>query len=219
MAVMLGTAALLAAAGSSAGPAVSRASPSLTAVKNQIGGYRRVPRFVAPGRSFDAGRRLRGKTIFEIPITSAVPFVSAVESGMRQAAREVGAKLVVYPNQGQPTQWAQGIATAIARHASAITLLAQNPALLGPQIEQARHAGIPVVVVRTTGEGEPCQKDRRGRVYGTTCVPGPFEQAGRLEADWTILATKGKADVLVITSYDARSTVPLMRGLTDEFRR
>jgi ribose transport system substrate-binding protein len=47
----------------------------------------------------------------------------------------------------------------------------------------------------------------------------PFAQAGRLEADWTIAATKGKANALVITSFDARSTVPLMRGLRDEFRR
>ena len=37
------------------------------------------------------------------PITSEVPFMSAVERGMQQAAREVGAELVVYPNQGKPT--------------------------------------------------------------------------------------------------------------------
>lgn len=185
----------------------------------QIEKFRGIPEFVPPGPEFDAGRKLRGKTIFEIPITSEVPFVAAVERGMKQAAGEVGAKLVVYPNQGQPTQWAQGIRTAIAQRADAITLLAQDPALLGPQIAQAEKAGIPVIVLRTTGEGERCQSDPDGKVYGRTCVPGPFEQAGRLEADWAIQATNGTADVLVITSNDARSTSPLMRGLRDEFRR
>ena len=66
-----------------------------------------LPAFVPPGPAFDASRALRGKTIFEIPITSAVPFVTTVENGMRRAAEAVGARLVVYPDQGQPPQWAR----------------------------------------------------------------------------------------------------------------
>ena len=138
---------------------------------------------------------------------------------MRQAAAKVGARLVVYPNQGKPEQWAQGIRTAIAERADAITLFAQDPRLLAPQIAQAKMAGIPVVVVRTTGEGESCQTDDSGHAYGAACVPGPFEQAGRLEADWVIVDSRAKADVLVVTSNDARSTVSLTRGLMDEFHR
>ena len=186
--------------------------------KQQIGRFRGRPTFVAPGPPFDAPAALRGKTIFEIPITSEVPFITAVEGGMRRAAALVGARLVVYPNQGRPEQWGQGIRTAIAQRAAAITLLAQDPGLLGPEIAEAEKAGIPVVVVRTSGEHETCQADTTGHIYGTACVPGPFEQAGRLEADWVIATTQGKADVLVITSSDARSTTPLTRALKDEFR-
>jgi ribose transport system substrate-binding protein len=160
---------------------------------------------------------MTGKTVFEIPITSEVPFITAVEEGMGQAAAAVGARLVVYPNQGEPSHWAQGISTAIAQQADAITLFAQNPELLGPAIRQAEEAGIPVVVVRTTGEDEPCPTDPRGRRYGTTCIPGPFEQAGRLEADWVIKETGGRGHVLVVTSSDATSTVSLLEGLKDEF--
>jgi len=130
---------------------------------------------------------------------------------MREAAAEVGAELRVFPNQGQPAQWAQGIRTAIASHADAIALLAQDPELVRPQVEQAEQAGIPVVVLRTTGEGERCPS------IGTTCVPAPFEQAGRLEADFVIGDSDGDADVLVITSKDARSTRSLLAGLQDEF--
>jgi ribose transport system substrate-binding protein len=185
--------------------------------KAMIAEYTAIPKFVAPGPAFDAMGKVAGKTVFEIPITSEVPFITAVEEGMRQAAEVVGAKLVVYPNQGEPSQWAQGVRTAIAQGADAITLFAQNPALLGPQIEQAEEAGIPVIVVRTSGEEEPCQRDPGGEVYGTTCVPGPFEEAGRLEADWVIADSGGDANVLVITSNDARSTVPLLKGLRAEF--
>jgi ribose transport system substrate-binding protein len=182
-----------------------------------IDDYKRIPEFVPPGPPFDAVGAARGKTVFEIPITSEVQFITAVEEGMRQAAAAVGAKLVVYPNQGDPSQWAQGIRTAIAQKADAITLFAQNPALLGPQIEQAAQAGIPVIVVRTSGEEEPCQTAPDGDPYGAACVPGPFEQAGRIEADWVIADSGGRANVLVITSNDARSTVPLLEGLKGEF--
>ena len=190
----------------------------LAAVEAEIDEYRAVPDFVPPGPAFD-GSAARGKTVFEIPITSEVPFITAVEEGMRQAAEAVGATLVVYPNQGEPSQWAQGIAAAIAQKADVITLFAQNPALLGPQIAQAERAGIPVVVVRTSGEEEPCQADSSGEAYGTACVPGPFEQAGRLEADWVIRETDGRANVLVVTASDARSTVPLLEGLEGAFEQ
>src|SRR5919108_5196060 len=154
--------------------------------REELDKFKALPPFRPPGPAFDAAAKLRGKKIFEVPITSEVPFVTAFERGMRQAADAVGAQLTVYRNQGEPSQWIQGIRTAIAQDADAITLLAQDPALLGPQIEQAEREGIPVIVVRTTGEGEPCQADREGETYGTTCVPGPFEQAGRLEADRVI---------------------------------
>ena len=215
--VLLAT--LTAACGGADSAGKSIGSADVAGAREQIAKFAALPTFVPSGPAFDATSKLRGKTIFEIPITSEVPFVSALERGMKQAAAEVGAKLVVYPNQGQPSQWAQGIRTAISQRADAITLLAQDPALLGPQIAQARRAGIPVIVLRTTGEGEPCQVDSHGKPYGTTCVPGPFEDAGRLEADWVIAATNGKADALVIMSSDARSTIPLMRGLRDELRK
>jgi ribose transport system substrate-binding protein len=191
----------------SGGPSTAK----VDAARAEVARFRMLPQFHAPGPAFDAPSALRGKLIFEIPITSEVPFIGAVERGMREAAAEVGAQLKVFPNQGQPAQWAQGIRTAIAGDADAILLLAQDPELVRPQIEQAEHAGIPVVVLRTTGEGEPCPS------IGTTCVPAPFEQAGRLEADFVIADSAGNANVLVITSKDARSTRPLLAGLEDEF--
>ena len=147
--------------------------PSWPRPNAQIDRFRAMPAFVAPGPAFDAVSRLRGKTVFEIPITSEVPFIAAVEGGMRQAAARVGAHLVTYPNQGNPSEWAQGIRTAIAEHAAAIALLAQDPRLLAPQIAQAMSAGIPVVVARTTGEGEPCQTDASGRAVRLGVRPGP----------------------------------------------
>ena len=193
-----------------AGGNASASPQGVEEARERLERFRQLPRFRPPGPPFDARRAVRGKRIFEIPITSEVPFVTAVERGMRQAAAEAGAELVVFPNQGKPTQWAQGIRIAISQKADAILLLAQDPKLVGPQIRQATRAGIPVVVLRTTGEREPC-------TVATTCIPGPFEQAGRLEADFVIADSGGEAEVVIITSKDAPSTGPLVRGLEDEF--
>jgi ribose transport system substrate-binding protein len=206
------------ACGDEEGGGGGRGEADVAGARKQLERFRRLPQFRPPGPAFDAAEDLRGKKVFEIPITSEVPFVTAFERGMQQAADAVGAELVVYKNQGEPSQWVQGIRTAIAQDADAITLLAQDPGLLGPHIAAAEREGIPVVVLRTTGEEEPCQADPDGDTYGTTCVPGPFEQAGRLEADWVIADSGGDANVLVITSNDARSTRSLVRAMTDEFK-
>src|SRR5439155_25199602 len=123
----------------------STRNAGVTAARGELARFRALPSFIAPGPPFAATTRLRGKRIFEIPITSSVPFVAAVEQGMRQAAGVVGAQLTVYANEGQPSQWAQGITTAITRQADAIVLFAQDPQLVQPQIEQARRACIPVI--------------------------------------------------------------------------
>src|SRR5687768_7886163 len=51
--------------------------------------YKAIPEFLRSGPAFDAVSKVRGKTVFEIPITSEVPFITAVEEGMRQAAEVV----------------------------------------------------------------------------------------------------------------------------------
>src|SRR5207248_1396198 len=87
------------------GPSAGAAA-QLAAARAQIDRFRAMPAFVAPGRAFDAVSPLRSKTIFEIPITSEVPFIAGVEGGMRQAAARVGAHMVTYPNPGNPSEWA-----------------------------------------------------------------------------------------------------------------
>src|SRR5262249_4930195 len=139
---------LSASCGSGAGgvhvQSTAAAARAVAAARLELARYRAVPQFTAPGPAFAAAAHLRGKRLFEIPITSSVPFGGAVEQGMRQAAALVGAHLVVYSNEGQPSQWAQGITTAIAERAGAIVLFAQDPQLVAPQIARARRAGVPV---------------------------------------------------------------------------
>ena len=102
---------------------------------------------MAPGPAFDAKAKAGGKTIFVIPASSQVPFVSTISSHITRIAGLAGVKMTAWDNQGQPSQWVQGMDAAIAQKASAIVLLAGNdPAGLQPQIKAAKAKGIPTIV-------------------------------------------------------------------------
>ena len=110
--------------------------------------HKAVPKFVAPGPAFDAKAKAGGKTIFIIPASSQVPFVSTIANHIKRISGAAGVKVTIWQNQGQPSQWVQGMNAAVAQKANAIVLLAGNdPAGLQPQIK--------------AGEGEGDPDDRR----------------------------------------------------------
>lgn len=211
------TASLAATAAASGGTAsATRAGRSTAAdlsyVTKQVGLYRAIPTFVAPGPSFDAAKAARGKTLFVIPASSAVPFVQTIATNMQTLAKTVGLNYVIWPNQGQPSEWAQGMSAAVNRKVSSIDLLAGiNPASLQPQITAAKSAGIGTVVSHLYNVGQTPAPNL------AATVDIPYEEAGRLLADYTILKTNANADALVITINEVVSTQAMVRGIKGEF--
>ncbi len=82
------------------------------------------PSFVAAGPAFDAKACMAGKSIFSIPVSSANPFTANIEKAMAAAATKVGFKFTIWENQGQSSQWVQGMNAAMNEKASLIDLLA-----------------------------------------------------------------------------------------------
>lgn len=183
----------------------------LAYVKKQIQKARAIPRFVAPGPAFNA-HKAKGKTIFVIPQTSEVPFVALVANSITKVAHQVGVNSVNWPTRGQPTQWIQGIDQAIAQKASLIVLGAP-PDQLQPQLQQAKNAGIPVVNLHLYDKTMARPKGIAAFVYA------PFAESGRLEADWVIQDTKGKADTLVVTSNEVPPSQTIVQSIQTEFQK
>ena len=99
------------------------------------------PVFVAPGPSFDAAGCMKDKSILSIPVLSANPFTANIEKAMQGVAAKVGFKFTTWENQGQSSQWTQGMDTALNQKVSLIDLLAgTDPRVLVPQIAAARAA-------------------------------------------------------------------------------
>jgi ribose transport system substrate-binding protein len=157
---------------------------------------------------------MAGKSILSIPVSSANPFTENIEKAYKNVASQVGFSFTEWSNQGQPSQWVQGMGAAINRHVNLVDLLGgTDPRVLRPQVQSARAKGILVVASHYSGMEQSLPS------YISGAVPIHYNEAGRLLADWAILKTKGRADVLVITSDEVYSTGSMVSGLRDEFQK
>jgi ribose transport system substrate-binding protein len=208
--LVIGSAALAAAAIVIA--AGGAATGSYGGAQANLAKYKAVPAFAAPGPAIDAKAKAGGKTIFVIPASSQVPFVATIDAHIKRIAALAGVKVTSWENQGQPSQWVQGMNAAISQKASAIVLLAGNdPAALQPQIKAAKAKGIPTIVAHLYDEHQPSAPNVGG------LINIPYKVAGQLIADQAIVDTKGQADALVVTINQVKSTVPMVAGIKGEF--
>jgi len=167
---------------------------------------------VPPGPPIDISK-IKGKTIFSIPVSSANPFTANIETAMQGAAKVMGLKFVNYTNQAQVSQWVQGMGQAVNQKVDLIDLLGgTDPRVLGPQIKAAQSAKIPVATSHLYDVHQT-------PVAANYSIPADYTTAARLEADWVILDTKGKSHVVVVTSNEIVPTPAIVAALKAEFAR
>ncbi|WP_428483415.1 sugar ABC transporter substrate-binding protein [Rhodopila sp.] len=181
----------------------------------QLKPYFEKPSFVAPAPAFDAKACMAGKSILSIPVSSANPFTANIEKAMAAAAGRVGFKYTVWENQGQSSQWVQGMNAAMNEKASLIDLLAgTDPRVLVPQVRAARAAGIPVVASHYNGK----EQSDIVHKYADADVPIDYFKAGALLVDWAVVHTKGDMNALVLISSGALSTDSMVAGIDAELK-
>ena len=187
----------------------------LSYFEKQIEPFKTKPVFVAPGPAFDAQACMKGKTILSIPVSSANPFTANIEKAMAAAAKKVGFKFITWENQGQSSQWVQGMDTAVNQKVDLIDLLAgTDPRVLVPQVHAARAAGIPVVASHYNGVEQTAEVKK----YADGDVPIDYFKAGALLADWAVVKTKGHMNALVLIATGPLSTDSMMSGIKAELK-
>jgi ribose transport system substrate-binding protein len=171
-----------------------------------------IPDFVAPGEPFDARACMEGKKIFTIPASSSIPFIKTISDHKGKLATELGFEHMEWENQGNPTQWIQGIEHAVNNGFNLVSLLAgADPRFFEPQVAAAQAAGVKVVTSHLTG----LEQDAPAGVDAATAID--YRKAGELMADWTIAQTGGQVNALVIVSNEALSTDSIVEGLKEAF--
>jgi ribose transport system substrate-binding protein len=177
--------------------------------------FRKQPEFVAPGPSFDATGCMKGKSILSIPVSSANPFTANIEKAMQAVAKKVGFKFTTWENQGQSSQWVQGMDAALNQKVDLIDLLAgTDPRTLLPQVKAARAAKIPVIPSHYNG----VEQSEAVAATADGDVPIDYFKAGAMLADWAIVRTKGKLNALVLISSGPLSTDSMVAGINAEFK-
>jgi ribose transport system substrate-binding protein len=175
-------------------------------VLDRVAKAKNLPEFEAAGPPIDA-KKTAGKKMFVIPQV-ANPFHESVVDAMKEAATSVGMEVTLYPTQGQPSQWIQGMDSAVAAGVDLINLVGIDPRLLQPQLDAAKRAGIPVVSTHIYDNSAKQAPECDGCHSLTALVPGPFYEAGEVAADWIIADSKGRANLLVVGAPD----VPVSAG-------
>jgi len=213
----LGLLAAVACGGSSTTNTSGGGVPS--AVTDNLAKFTAIPVWKAPGPAIDA-TKLRGKKIFAIPIAET-PFTQAVEAGEQKAADAAGVKITFFPNEGSPAAWVQGMQTAISQHPDLINLdTAPDPRSLQPQIAAAKAAGIPVIVTHFYDANMPDPPACDGCAPGVSAVVKvPFTVVAQAQADYVINASKGKADVLIVSISGLLPVPPMEQMMLNEYKQ
>lgn len=184
----------------------------------QVDKFKEIPEFTLEAEPVDVSK-LKGKTIFNIPSSSSIPYAAAVGEQMAQIAKDNGLNFVDVTTNGTPNDWAKGIQRAINEKADLIFLtIGVEPKLVKPQLEAAKAAGIPVIPAHLYHQGgDPPPDDVIDLLAGW--IPAPFEQAAALLADYAVANTDGEVNALIVTSNEVQPSIGMVESAQAELKR
>jgi ribose transport system substrate-binding protein len=122
------------------------ASDGLAKAKANLVAYTAKPVFTAPGPAFDAKKCAAGQKMLSIPNNSGNPFLKGIIDREKAAGKLVGLEVKEWENQGQPSQWVQGMEYAIRDKFDIVDLISGiDPGTIEPQVKAAKEAGVKVM--------------------------------------------------------------------------
>ena len=180
-------------------------SDGVARAKANLEKYQAKPVFVAPGEPFDAKACAAGKKQLSIPNSSGNPFLKGIIDRMKTAGAEVGLEVREWENQGNPSQWVQGVELAIREKYDIIDLISGiDPGTIQPQLQAAKDAGVKVM---TSHFYDPSFE--QNPVVSSSLTIG-FGEIGTILADWSTVALEGKANIALVVSNEVPPTIPLV---------
>ena len=190
----------------------AQAQTKLDEAKALVASARELPTFTAPGPAFDAKACMADKKVYVIPLTAENPFNVEIAKAQKEAAAAVGFDITVSENQLNVDQWVQAVNSAIAGGYDAIDIQGGvPPEALGPQLDEARKAGIKIMATH---------------LYDVTQTPSPlidgnfamnYTRAGQLMAAWAMEKTEGKVNAVIIGSDEIVPTSAFVKAIQDYF--
>jgi ribose transport system substrate-binding protein len=216
LAATAGMAALLVAATSASATRPLSRTAGIADAQKLVQKYSQPPNWKPPGAPFDASKA-KGKSIWYVSLSLSIPFEQYMAQGIKQGAKLVGAKGVGFDGKFSAAEGARGIEQAIQSKASVIMVGGFEPSLVGPALDHARKAGIPVIMANVQDPGPP-RSDYPPAVKAF--ATHSFSWPGRAEADFVTVDSNGKANVLFMSTSDLpHITGPEKDAFLNEIKR
>ena len=184
-----------ASATSPADSGVALAQQTVTKLEATTSSYP-VPTASVPGVS-----KLKGRTVFYIPLLQDVPTFAVAAQTMRAALARAGLKLQVCDGQAQPTAVAACVQQAVGAGAAGIVLDAIPYGMAYSALNAAVAKGVPVLVADQVPQ--PASTPNTDHV---SYLPGAQDQASQI-AWWTIADSNGKANGIIAEEIDNPSSI------------
>lgn len=150
-------------------------------------------KFEPPGPAFEMSQN-KGKTVYFIAPTLALPFVVQIVEGLEEAAKEAGVKVVVWDGKGVVSTQNAGLQQAIAQNADGIIMQAVDPKLLANSVNQAAAKGIPIIDANNTQPDDPTPAGVFGHVGVST------EREGQIQVDYATAQSEGDVTATMINA-------------------
>lgn len=147
----------------------------------------------------------KDKSVVAIPCSYSAEGCKRSVDGVAEAAKNLGWRYQMIDPAGDPEKMRAAVNTAIQIHADAIVLGAIPPNVIKDNLKQARAAGIKVINMLLPA------------VEGTSDanVGSDWVQAGKWNAAYLTLATKGAGKVISVNDPEFDSVVQWHQGFTD----
>jgi ribose transport system substrate-binding protein len=130
---------------------------------------------------------------------------------MSTVAKQVGFTMTPFKNQGNVTEWQQGIESAKSLGDSLVDLFAgPTPTSLSAQIKDAQGQGVKVVTSSLVDINDKMN-------YVDANLGNDYVLGGQLEADWAISKQGDKTNALVVVAEEIPSTQDMENGIKQEF--
>jgi ribose transport system substrate-binding protein len=144
--------------------------------------------YPVPAASVPGASKLKGRTVFYVPLLQDVPTFAVAAQTMKAALTRAGLKLQVCDGQAQPTAVAACVQQAVGAGAAGIVLDAIPYGMAYSALNAAVAKGVPVLVADQVPQ--PASTPNTDHV---SYLPGAQDQASQI-AWWTIADSNGKAN-------------------------
>jgi ribose transport system substrate-binding protein len=170
-----------------------------------------------PGPAIQVGTQLQGKTVYFLANGLNFPFVQDMLSGVKQAAKLLGMKVMTGDGAGSSAKAGQLVQQAVAQQVAVIIDEGFPDTQIAAPLSAAKAAGIKVIEF---GGGDPRLPNASERKNGVSAIATfCYTCAARSMADLAIAQSNGKVDAVVYNVPGISVAPPMTQAIRSEFRR